>query len=552
MLFLFGSLTVVMTLAVAMFMGLLVFGNTGGNGNTTTAAASWGFNNNNNVPPPRGLEQSPGGLLRGGSKLQESWNEKSDNFREYLHKKHDHGVAKAAEAEAAAQQQQQQQQEWNTPNNSSSSTSSSSQQQQKSSYSRSEQSSSNFFQYPHMGSPPPVYYNIATSWSPPGGQRFVEYTDGSSPYSISVQQQQKSDDLARLRRVYVKKAMKFAWAGYEQYAWGMDEILPISRRGTNNWGGFAVTMIDSLDTLWLMDMKEEFYRARDYVHETLNHDKGARSVSFFETTIRSVGGLLSAYDWSGDKIFLESALDLARRLIKAFNDSPTGIPFGQVNLQTGKSSNIAWAGNNAILAEFGTVQLEYRWLDVYVGTPETAEMRRKVEHVFEILRDMAPENGLFPYYMKNENSGKPAFANDHITFGAMADSFYEYMLKIWIQGGKMEPLYRQMYDKSIQGMHDELLFKSEPSGLYYIADKMGGAVDHKMDHLVCFMGGQLALGAYTDPRGLDSQRARRDLKTGRVRRWCRVVAYFVRERVFTLSFRSSFFSRRICLSALFN
>ena len=524
MLFLFGSLTVVMTLAVAMFMGLLVFGNTG-NYRANMTAASWGFNNNNNnIPPPRGLEQSPGGLLRGGSKLQENWNEKSENFREYLHKKHDLGVANVA-AEAAAAAAAAEQERIHENSSSITSSPSSSQQSSYSQSSRQSEQSSSFFHYPHMGSPPPVYYNIATSWSPPGGHRFLEYTDGSAPYSITVHQRQKSDDLARLRRVYVKKAMRFAWAGYEQYAWGMDEILPISRRGTNNWGGFAVTMIDSLDTLWLMDMKEEFYRAREYVHKTLNHDKGARSVSFFETTIRSVGGLLSAYDWSGDKIFLESALDLARRLIKAFNDSPTGIPFGQVNLQTGKSSNIPWAGNNAILAEFGTVQLEYRWLDEYVSTPETAEMRRKVERVYDILRDMTPENGLFPYYMKNENSGKPAFANDHITFGAMADSFYEYTLKIWIQGGKMEPLYRQMYDRSIQGMHDELLFKSEPSGLYYIADKVGGAVDHKMDHLVCFMGGQLALGAYTDPRGLDSQRARRDLKTGRVRRWCRLVAF---------------------------
>lgn len=89
------------------------------------------------------------------------------------------------------------------------------------------------------------------------------------------------------------------------------------------------------------------------------------------------------------------------------------------------------------------------------------------------------------------------------------------MLKVWIQGGKVEPMYREMYDKAIQGMHDELLQKSEPSGLVYIADKTGHMLDHKMDHLVCFMGGLLALGAYTDPLGLESERAQRDLQTGR-------------------------------------
>lgn len=51
----------------------------------------------------------------------------------------------------------------------------------------------------------------------------------------------------------------------------------------------------------------------------------------------------------------------------------------------------------------------------------------------------------------------------------------------------------------------------------YIADKNGGRLDTKMDHLVCFMGGLLALGAYTDPQGLNSNRAQRDLKTAKVR-----------------------------------
>lgn len=55
------------------------------------------------------------------------------------------------------------------------------------------------------------------------------------------------------------------------------------------------------DTLWLMDMKNEFWEARDWVKEKLSfkpHD-----ISVFETTIRELGGLLSAYDLSGDDIF---------------------------------------------------------------------------------------------------------------------------------------------------------------------------------------------------------------------------------------------------------
>ena len=69
-----------------------------------------------------------------------------------------------------------------------------------------------------------------------------------------------------------------------------------------------------------------------------------------------------------------------------------------------------------------------------------------------------------------------------------------------------------MYDAAMEGVHNKLVQKSTPSGLSYIADLNGGSLDHKMDHLVCFMGGSLALGAYTDPLGIDSPRAQRDLQ----------------------------------------
>jgi len=339
-----------------------------------------------------------------------------------------------------------------------------------------------------------------------GGKRFEEYIHGDSPYSISPNE---SDELARSRRYHVKKAMEHAWHGYEKYAFGKDELAPRSKSGNDHWGGIGITLVDSLDTLWLMDMKDEFYRARDWCKTQLNHDIH-KKVSVFETTIRSLGGLLSAYDWSGDPVFLDQAKDLGERLFKAFN-TDSGIPRGQVDLASGRSDNIAWTGSSAILSEFGTLQLEFRTLARLSGR---VDYKEKSEKVFELMDKMNPANGLYPYFIRNTN-GEPQFANSKITFGAMSDSFYEYMLKIWIQGGKTEPLYRNMYDKAIQGMHDELLSLSSPSGLVFIADKNSGSIDSKMDHLVCFMGGLLALGAYTDPQGLHSDRAQRDLKTAK-------------------------------------
>lgn len=363
------------------------------------------------------------------------------------------------------------------------------------------------FPYPNGGALVDENHDFSTFFAP-GGHRFQEYKWGDSPYTYAPGE---SDALARSRRVHVKNAMKHAWENYEKYAFGSDEIKPISLRASSTWGDLGITLVDSLDTLWLMGMKEEFYRARDWCKKHLNHDQNA-AVSVFETTIRSLGGLLAAYDWSEDEAFLDQAKDLGARLFKSF-DNPSGIPYGRVNLATGVTSNLGWAPRDGILSEFGTLQMEFRTLARWTGIKD---YKTKSEEVYHVLHDMNPPHGLYPYFISNTGN-KPEFANEKLTFGAMADSFYEYMLKIWLQGGKTEPFFRDMYDESMQGMFDVLLSVSSPSELVFIADKYKNHLDTKQDHLVCFMGGLLALGAYTDPQGLDSARAQRDLKTAKVR-----------------------------------
>jgi Glycosyl hydrolase family 47 len=367
--------------------------------------------------------------------------------------------------------------------------------------------------YPYPLIPVEETYDF-TNFVVQGGSRYTEYTTGTSPYVISEATKLKSDTVARPRRYHVQQAMKFAWDGYVKHAFGMDEIKPQSGTGSNHWGGRGVTLVDALDTLWLMDLKNEFWHARDWVRDRLDYATVTTgAVSVFETTIRDLGGLLSAYDWSGDAVFLERATDLGERLLHSFDGSTTGLPFAQVFLQRPDQASNPSATNPAILAEFGTIQLELRYLAQATGRPDFSA---KADHVFAIMHKLAPSNGLYPIKFHSPSEGsEPRTLDDKFSFGAMGDSFYEYMLKLWIQGGKTEPMYRAMYDKAIDGMHNELLQKSTPSALTYIADQTNGQLEFKMDHLACFMGGLLALGAYTDPTGLDSARAQRDLQTAK-------------------------------------
>lgn len=236
-----------------------------------------------------------------------------------------------------------------------------------------------------------------------------------------------------------------------------------------------------------MGFKEDFYEARDWIKANLHFDFSA-GVSVFETIIRSLGGLLSAYDLSRDHVFLDKAVELADVLLKAFT-SPTGLPCTTLNFKTGACTFPSWTGGAAILSEFGTIQLEFKYLTQHTGDPKYADAALRV---MSLVRSQPSTHGMYPTYL-NAKTGK--FSNAVITFGALGDSFYEYLIKQWVQTGKREPWLRKMYDDAMDGLTGYMLQRSTPGELLYVADYNGRAYNHKMDHLVCFVGAMLALGA---------------------------------------------------------
>ncbi|KAJ8770480.1 hypothetical protein K2173_017971 [Erythroxylum novogranatense] len=296
------------------------------------------------------------------------------------------------------------------------------------------------------------------------------------------------DPLDIQRREKVKDAMIHAWSSYEKYAWGHDELQPQSKNGVDSFGGLGATLIDALDTLYIMGLEEQFQRAREWVANTLDFNKDY-DASVFETTIRVVGGLLSAYDLSGDKVFLEKAKDITDRLLPAWN-TPSGIPYNTINLAHGNARNPGWTGGNSILADSGTEQLEFIALSERTGDPK---YQRVVEKVVEVLNGTYPDDGLLPIYI-NPHSGTASYST--ITFGAMGDSFYEYLLKVWVQGNRTSAVrgYREMWEKSMKGLFS-LVRRSTPSSFLYICEKSGDMLTDKMDELACFAPGMLALGA---------------------------------------------------------
>ncbi|XP_036383218.1 mannosidase, alpha, class 1B, member 1b [Megalops cyprinoides] len=302
-------------------------------------------------------------------------------------------------------------------------------------------------------------------------------------------------DLDSVKRLEaVKEAFRHAWKGYKEFAWGHDELKPVSK-SYSEWFGLGLTLIDSLDTMWIMDLKEEFEEARAWVATQLTFNKNV-DVNLFESTIRILGGLLSTYHLTGDALFLDKAKDIGSRLMPAFN-TPSKIPYSDVNIGKGTAHPPRWTSDSTV-AEVTSIQLEFRELSRLTQEPryrDAADTVIKLVHTLEGKQD-----GLVPMFI-NTNSGQFTHLGVY-TLGARADSYYEYLLKQWIQGGKKEKELLEDYLQAMEGVKKNLLRKSSPSGLTFVGELSHGHFSPKMDHLVCFLPGTLALGAHN---GLPSE-----------------------------------------------
>ena len=312
----------------------------------------------------------------------------------------------------------------------------------------------------------------------------------------------------------VRAEMLHAWRGYERYAWGHDELKPVSRT-THDWYAepLLMTPVDALDTLLLMGLDDEAAKARALIVERLGVGRGvvrpavggdeagvhgARattagatggaaafdqdlSVKTFEITIRMLGGLLSGWQMTGDPRLLRLADDLGTRLLPAFA-SPTGMPYTFVNLKTGKTR-----GPRSNPAEIGTLLLEFGTLSRATGKQVFYD---KAKHaVVELYRRRSPL-GLGGEEIDVE-TGRWTSRASHV--GGGIDSYYEYLLKCWRLFGDAD--CGAMWRESI-GALNRYLADDAPTGLWYGQVDMltGKRTATEFGALHAFLPAVLALG----------------------------------------------------------
>ena len=125
-----------------------------------------------------------------------------------------------------------------------------------------------------------------------------------------------------------------SWEGYKKHAWLRDEVAPLSRGWKDTFGGWAATLVDSLDSLWIMGMKEDFELAVSACQQIDFSTTDTKDVNVFETTIRYMGGFLAAYDISGGKhaVLLLKAVEVGELLMSCF-DTPNRMPISRWDWQ---------------------------------------------------------------------------------------------------------------------------------------------------------------------------------------------------------------------------
>ncbi|HVL40509.1 MAG TPA: glycoside hydrolase family 47 protein [Brevundimonas sp.] len=227
----------------------------------------------------------------------------------------------------------------------------------------------------------------------------------------------------------VKAEFKWAWDHYVARACGKDEINPVSGTSQSffiDGHDLGLSLVEALDTLWIMELDEEFQAGVDWVKANLDFDIDGYA-QVFETNIRLVGGLLSAHLASGDAALLAKAKDLADRLMKAFDASPHGLPYRYVNLKTGAVRD---PGTN--LAEIGTYATEFGLLGQLTGEPKYyAAAKRAMKHAL----DMRSDKGLMAANIHAETG---QFTSRNASIDVYADSFYEYLWDSWEMFGDAE------------------------------------------------------------------------------------------------------------------
>ena len=303
------------------------------------------------------------------------------------------------------------------------------------------------------------------------------------------------------RRRVVLRVFKKSWASYKDKAWMKDALKPLSGGYVDQFSGWAATLVDSLDTLWIMGLREEFYEAVQAVASIDFGKSTSMRVNTFETNIRYLGGLIAAYDLSGHEVLKEKAIEVGDLLYVGFN-TKNHMPVDFISFHDAKEGLPLIVEDTVVSASPGTITLEFSRLSQITGDNK---YYAAVSHVMDMFHDQQNKTklpGMWPMMVSMVR--KDATSGYQFTIGGNADSLYEYLPKAHALLGSTDPssqkyevMAKTFMDTAINNLffrpmtpaQDDILISGNCDVL-----EDGPRLDPESEHLSCFIGGLYALG----------------------------------------------------------
>ncbi|KAJ5923443.1 hypothetical protein N7454_008688 [Penicillium verhagenii] len=250
------------------------------------------------------------------------------------------------------------------------------------------------------------------------------------------------------RQAAVKEAFARCWDSYKSLAWQTDELAPMSGSPNNGLGGWGLTLVDNLDTLWIMDMRAEFKEAVATVVEINFEDTQSSEINTHEINIRILGGLLSAYDLSADRRLLNKAIEVGDMLYAAF-DTPNRMPITHWDLHRAARQEEQFAEEVVSASELGSFILEFTRLSQLTGNPKYFNSAHTIMDRLGQLQDLTKLAGMWPVVL---NARTEIFDSELFTLGAEVDSLYKTLAKADMLTGNQFPVYRKIWLMAVLGL----------------------------------------------------------------------------------------------------
>ncbi|MBW0505930.1 hypothetical protein O181_045645 [Austropuccinia psidii MF-1] len=308
------------------------------------------------------------------------------------------------------------------------------------------------------------------------------------PLCCALQRVQKTNltqtEEAKRRAVEVKGAFLQAFNDYMTFGFPADEVRPVTKVGKSTRNGWSASLVDALDTLFVMDLQTEFEKA---IAATLKIDFSRsqvdQGVSVFETTIRYIGGMLSAYELSGSKntLLLDQARKLGDKLLLAWQNNQQNLPFAELNFTTNKPTRKEVIS----VASAGSMIIEFDRLSLYTKDPKYLQLASKAMKTVMGIPSTFPGIPGFVFGVMNQT-----IMVDLVTWGGGADSYLEYLLKYALLINNADTSYQATWRLAVKSSIENLIQVSPSQNLTYLADYSSShnGIDYTSSHLACFAG----------------------------------------------------------------